>query len=82
MNIEDRLDYLNGMLFALDGSWSKIAAEIQGRIDGLTLKLISENDDQVRGAIKALRDLKDLQETLEYERQHIKEALAEQDAAT
>ena len=81
MNIEDRLTYLNSTLAALESAWPKVAAEIQQRIDGLTVKLIGENSEQTRGAIKALMDLQALPETLEYERQHIKEALAEQEPA-
>lgn len=77
----NRLEYLNTTLAALDGSWPKVVVEIQQRIDRLTLSLISENNEQTRGAIKALRELQGLPETLEYERQHIKHEIADQEPA-
>lgn len=75
MDINARLDYLDSTLNALESSWPKLAAEIQSRIDRLTLKLISANDDETRGAIKELRDLLSLPESLLYERNHINSEL-------
>lgn len=82
MNLEERLTYLDSTLAALDSAWPRIATEIQAEIDELTLKLISANDDETRGAIKALRKLTDLPATLRYERDQIKAALSDEDAAT
>lgn len=79
MDINARLDYLNTTLAAFDTAWPKLAGEIQSRIDGLTLKLISANNDETRGAIKELRDLLNLPESLRYEREHINTALKDAD---
>lgn len=79
MDINARLDYLNTTLSAFDTAWPKLAGEIQSRIDHLTLKLISANDDETRGAIKELRDLLNLPESLRYEREHINAALKDAD---
>lgn len=77
IDIAARLDYINNTLAAFDMAWPRLAGEIQSRIDSLTLKLISANDDETRGAIKELRDLLNLPASLQYEREHINEALAE-----
>lgn len=74
MDIEARLDYLNTTLTAFDNAWPKLSAEIQSRIDRLTLKLISANDDETRGAIKELQALLRLPDSLRYEREHITES--------
>lgn len=71
MDVAARLDYLNNTLAAFDTAWPKLAGEIQSRIDSLTLTLISANNEETRGAIKALRDLLNLPASLNYERDHI-----------
>ena len=53
-------------------------AEIQQRIDALTVQLISQESEQVRGRIKALRDIQDMPETLQQERDGITAGLADQ----
>lgn len=73
MDINARLDYLNTTLAAFDTVWPKLSGEIQSRVDHLTLKLISANNDETRGAIKELQDLLNLPESLRYEREHINE---------
>lgn len=78
---QSRLDYLNSMLAALHGSWPQLAQEIQRRIDAKTIQLIGENNEETRGAIKALRDLIELPEALLQERDHITAALSDPDAA-
>lgn len=75
MDINARLDYLNTTLAALDTAWPKLAGEIQSRIDNLTLSLISANNEETRGAIKALRELLNLPASLQYERDHINSEL-------
>ena len=82
MNLDERLNYLDSTLAAMESAWPRIVTEIQTEIDSLTLKLISSNDEQTRGAIKALLKLKDLPASLLYERDHIKAALSDEDAAT
>ena len=78
IDIAARLDYINSTLAAFDMAWPRLAGEIQSRIDSLTLKLISANDDETRGAIKELRRLLVLPDTLASERDHIK--LSQEDA--
>lgn len=75
-----RIDQLDQAIAAC-ASWPRFAAEIQGRIDSLTLNLIGENNEQTRGAIKELRRLIDLPATLQYERDHLAAALSEQSDA-
>lgn len=74
-DINARLDYLNTTLDAFDFAWPRLSVEIQSRIDHLTLSLISANNDETRGAIKALRELLALPDTLRYERNHINEEM-------
>lgn len=81
MTAQERLDYLNGTLAGLHGCWPHLAQEIQRRIDSKTVQLIGENNEQTRGAIKALRDLVDLPAALQQERDHITAALSDPDAA-
>ncbi len=79
--MKDRLDYLNSVIASLE-YWDKLEKEIDLEISALTVRLIAENNEQTRGAIKALQKLKDLPAALEYERREISAALSEQDAAT
>lgn len=81
MTAQQRLDYLNATLAALHGCWPHLVQEIQARIDSKTAQLIGENNEQTRGAIKALRDLIDLPAALQQERDHITAALSDPDAA-
>ncbi|WP_219116093.1 hypothetical protein [Janthinobacterium sp. UMAB-56] len=79
--LDARLDCLNTTLAALNGCWPRVALEIQQRIDDKTVQLIGENNEQTRGAIKALRDLLELPAALLHERDHISAALSDPDAA-
>ena len=81
MTLSDRLTHINGTLSELDVAWSRIAPEIQARIDSKTLQLIGENNEQTRGAIKCLRELMNLPDTLQAERSGIEAALLEQSSA-
>jgi hypothetical protein len=74
--MSERLNQLDLALAACP-SWPRFAAEIGRRIDELTLKLIGENNEQTRGAIKELRRLIDLPATLQVERDHLAAALSE-----
>lgn len=74
MNIDDRLTYLNATIAATEHTWPQVAIELKARIDDLTQKLIGEDNEQTRGAIKELRRLLVLPETLASERDHIKAA--------
>lgn len=74
--MSDRLAQLEQTLPAL-ASWPRIAAEIQARIDGLVWKLVAEDNEQTRGAIKELRRMIDLPATLQAERDHLAAALSD-----
>ena len=77
IDINARLDYLNNTLAAFNTAWPRLSGEIQSRIDSLTLSLISANNEETRGAIKALRELLNLPASLQYERDHINAELTE-----
>lgn len=79
--VEQRLEYITGFLTAVSTAWSHIEAEIDSEILLRTAKLIGENNEQERGAIKALMKFKSLRDSLEFERNHITAALSESDAA-
>lgn len=81
IDLADRLDHINSTLAALDSCWPRVAAEIQQRIDAKTLQLIGENNEQTRGAIKALRDLINLPAELLSERDQTEAALSEESDA-
>lgn len=81
MTNEERLDRINRLLAGLGGVWHLIAAELQTREQGLIADLISQDDEQKRGAIKELRTLLNLPETLHQERESIAAALSEQSDA-
>lgn len=78
MNAKERIAQINNTLQALQNGWPFFMAELQERINALTLQLISQDSEQTRGRIKALRDLQDLPETLQQERDGIQAGLAEQ----
>lgn len=81
MTNDERLDRINRTLAGLGGVWDLLKAEIQARIESLTSDLIAQDDEQKRGAIKELRNLLDLPETLHQERESIAAALSDEDAA-
>ena len=47
--------------------WSRVVKEIDDRLEGLVSSLIGQNNEETRGRIKALRDLKDLPSSLSQE---------------
>lgn len=77
MQTADRINQIDLALGAIQNGWPFLLAEINERIDSLTQSLIAQNDEQTRGRIKALRDLKELPETLKQERESISAGLAE-----
>lgn len=81
MNIEARIAHIGAALDAMRGGWSFVTQEIDSRIASLTESLISNNDEQTRGRIKALLEIKNLPDTLQFEREGMSAALSEQDAA-
>jgi len=78
---QQRLDEISNTLQAIQSGWPHVLAEINHRIEALTGQLVSQESEQVRGRIKALRDLRDMPETLQQERQALSAGLSEQDPA-
>lgn len=80
MTNEERIAYIGQALTSLQPGWSYLVHELDARIAELTEQLISNDNEQVRGRIKALLDVKNLPETLRYEQEGMRVALSEQDA--
>ena len=81
MSAQARLAEIGNTLQAIQGGWPFVLLEINSRIEALTVQLVSQESEQVRGRIKALRDLRDMPETLQQERDCLSAALADQAAA-
>ena len=81
MSAQARLAEIGNTLQAIQSGWPYVLLEINSRIEALTGQLVSQESEQVRGRIKALRDLRDMPETLDQERQALAAALADQAAA-
>lgn len=79
MNYHDRLAEIDALTAAL--KCPALLAHIAERIAEHTNRLIGEDHEQTRGRIKALRDLINLPETLQFERDHIAAELTEQSAS-
>lgn len=79
--INERINYLENTISVITPVWPWLVIEIQEQIDDKVLRLISENNEQTRGAIKCLRDLLNLPATLQSERDQIIAALSDEDAA-
>lgn len=77
MNPSERINQIDQALGAIQTGWPFLLAEINERIDSLTQSLIAQDNEQTRGRIKALRDLKELPEALKQERESISAGLAE-----
>lgn len=78
--IEARISHIGAALDALRPGWPFVAQELEARIASLTESLINNNCEQTRGRIKALLDIKNLPDTLHFEREGMRSALSEQDA--
>lgn len=63
-----RIEEIDAALQAIRPGWPFLLAELQARIGDETERLITQNNEETRGRIKALRDLMTLPETLETER--------------
>lgn len=82
MSSATRLIQVDAALAGTRLAWPAVCHEIKLLIADYTDALISQNNDETRGRIKALRDLMDLPEALEAERRSILAAeLPEQDSA-
>jgi hypothetical protein len=81
MNPELRIEQIQKTLEAIHNGWPFFLAVINGRVSELTESLISQDNEQMRGAIKELRRLAELPESLVQERDGIQAALAREAAA-
>jgi dihydroorotase len=77
MTPEDRLAEIDQTLEALRPAWPHLRVLLEGKRADLTVQLIAQDNEQVRGRIKALGDLLELPETLQQEREGIRAGLAE-----
>lgn len=78
MTAEDRLGQLNETLAAIGPAWPHIARFLKQRAEEMTESLISADNEQTRGRIKQLRELLNLPETLQQERDGIQRGLADE----
>jgi hypothetical protein len=78
MTAQERADQIAGMLSVLMPAWPALTMEVSERIENLTAELIGEDNEQTRGRIKALRELLNLPETLQQEREAITAGLSEE----
>ena len=78
MTLNDRIDEINNVLPIICSPI--LAALLSERIAGLVERLIGQDSEQLRGAIKELRALLDLPMALQSERDQIA-ALSDPDAA-
>jgi hypothetical protein len=81
MNAKARIAEISNTLQAIQVGWAFMLAEINSRIESLTVQLISQESEQVRGRIKALCDLRDMPEELDQELRALSAGLSEQDPA-
>lgn len=76
-----RISEIGEALQVMRPAWRHMQIELGERIRALTVQLVSQDSEQVRGRIKALQDILELPETLQQERDGLSAALSEQDAA-
>jgi hypothetical protein len=63
-----RLEQIDAALQAIQPGWPFFMAELRSRIDQHIESLVSQNNEETRGRIKALRDLMNLPDELASER--------------
>lgn len=69
--LQQRADEISKTLQAIQHGWPFLLAELHAQVERNVERLISQNNEETRGRIKALRDLMNLPEMLEAERQGI-----------
>jgi rubrerythrin len=80
MKSEERIAQIQQLLEAIQTGWPFLLALINERISEQTEQLISQESEQARGAIKELRRLAELPESLLQERDQHVDALKAADA--
>jgi hypothetical protein len=63
-----RIEQIEATLKAIQPGWPFLLVEVQALIVQQTERLITQNNEETRGRIKALRDLMDLPDALQAER--------------
>jgi hypothetical protein len=81
MNALERVHEIDQALNVLRPAWNALSEHIVVRIREHTATLVSQNDEQTRGRIKALQELLELPVTLQQERDGISAGLSEEDPA-
>ncbi len=81
MTTEERIAHIGQLIEGIRGGWSLLSVELDARIAELTEQLINNDNEQTRGRIKALLEVKKLPESLLSEREGLSAALSDQDAA-
>lgn len=79
--MEADLVRISNTLDVLRAAWPLVSKELQTRLDRHVNNLISNNNEQTRGAIKELRQLLELPQALSDERESLAAALSSMDAA-
>lgn len=81
MTANERLKEIQKTLEAIQNGWPFLLGLIRTREAELTESLINNDNEQYRGAIKELRRLADMPESLKQERDGISAELSERDSA-
>lgn len=68
---EERVEHINKTLQAMQTAWPFFMVELKAKLHDKTESLITQNDDEARGAIKMLRELMELPEALQQERRDL-----------
>lgn len=79
--IQERINHLTDAIEAMRPGWRYIRQELQALAASYTEQLVNQDSEQTRGRIKALRELMELPETLQSERDGMSAALSDMDAA-
>lgn len=82
MTPEERISQIQKTLEAIQNGWPFHLALLNERIAEMTEALIQNDNEQTRGAIKELRRLTGIPETLAQERDWLSAALSDEDAAS
>lgn len=81
MEHEDRINQISAGLERMAHAWPFLAGEIENRAKELIESLVNQDNEQTRGQIKALRWVLDLPSDLATERDGMRSALSQEDAA-
>jgi hypothetical protein len=80
-NAHRRIAEIQRTLEAIQTGWPFFMVLLNARISELTENLINNDNEQTRGAIKELRRLRDMPETLVHEREGISADLPDEGSA-